>query len=126
MSDQPNEPIKTDAKPRVKLPPKTVLAELDTLEAQLEQDAAERAKQAREAKRKLIEKHHVHTEAFAMARKLKSMEPTERNAWLRHLAHYVEAFGLDKQLDLLERPVSESVDYMAQVGAVEGTGGRRA
>ena len=112
--------------PRLRLPPKTVLAELDTLEETLDREASERSKLAREAKRKLIERHHVHAEAFAMARRLKAMEPTDRNAWLRHLAHYVEAFGLDKQLDLLDRPVSEAVGYMAQVGAVDGLGGRRA
>lgn len=112
--------------PEFKLPPKRAIAELDTLESTIEQDEAERAKQRREAKARIIEKHHVHPEAFALMRKLKAMEPVARNAFLRHLAHYVEVMGLDKQLDFFEPPVAEKVAHMAQVGAVEGLGGSRA
>lgn len=112
MSDKPNQ----------KLPSKAALAELDTLEATLEQDADERAKLQREAKRRLIEKHHVHPEAFAMTRKLKAMDPVGRNAWLRHFLHYVRSLDLDKQLDLLEVPVADHIEAMGQAGAREGLG----
>src|SRR5262245_16709348 len=110
--------------PDVKLPPKRALAELDTLETTIEADEVERAKSRREAKQRIIEKHHVHVGAFELTRRLKAMDPAARNAFLRHLAHYVEAFGLDKQLDFFEPPVAEKVAHMAQAGAVEGLGSR--
>lgn len=116
----------TPTPPDVKLPSKRALAELDTLESTIEQDEAERAKQRRETRQRFIEKHHVHVGAFELARKLKAMEPVARNAYLRHFAHYVEALGLDKQLDLFQPPVAEQVAHMAQAGAVEGLGGSRA
>lgn len=114
----------TSTPPDVKLPSKRALAELDTLETTVEQDEAERAKQRRETKQRLIEKHHVHVPAFELTRRLKAMDPVSRNSFLRHLAHYVEAFGLDKQLDFFEPPVAEKIQHMAQAGHVEGLGGR--
>ncbi len=114
----------TTAPPKAKLPSKRALAELDTLENTIEQDEAERAKQRRETKQRIIEKHHVHVGAFELTRKLKAMEPAARNAFLRHLAHYVEAFGLDKQLDFFEQSVSEAVTQMSQAGETVGLGGR--
>lgn len=105
-----------------KLPSKDALAQLDTLEEQIETEATERQKQQREAKRKLIEKHHVHPDAFAATRRLKAMEPAARNAWLKHFLHYVEAMGLDKQLDLFDVPVAEQIAAMSQAGAREGLG----
>lgn len=108
-----------------KLPSKAALATLDTLEAELETDAAERSRMQREAKRKLIDKHRIHPEAFALTRRLKSMEPVDRNAYLRHFLHYVESFGLDKQLDFFEVPLAEAVASMSQAGHREGLGNSR-
>lgn len=105
-----------------KLPSKNALATLDTLEADIEREKDDWLKTQREKRVAFIEKHRVHPEAFALTRKLKSMEPATRNEWLRHFLHYVESFDLDKQLDLFEVPLAEQVSAMSQAGAREGLG----
>lgn len=108
-----------------KLPSAEALAQLDTLDEDLEKDHAERVKQQREARRALIEKHRVHPDAFATMRKLKAMEPTHRVAWLKHFLHYVEALGLDRQMDLFDVPLTDQISAMSQVGHREGLGQSR-
>lgn len=105
-----------------KLPSKNSLAILDTMEADIEREKDDWLKTQREKRIAFIEKHRVHPEAFALTRKLKSMEPAARGEWLRHFLHYVDVFDLDKQLDLFEVPVAEQVSAMSQAGAREGLG----
>lgn len=108
-----------------KLPSREALAQLDTLEEELEKDQDERIKAQRESKARLIEKHRIHPAAFEQTRRLKAMEPAKRNEWLKHFLHYVEAMGLDKQLDLFDVPLTEQIAVMSQAGHREGLGQSR-
>lgn len=105
-----------------KLPSKAALAMLDTLEADIERDHDEWQKAQRSKRQAHVEKNKIHPEAFALMRKLKSQDVAVRTEFLRHFLHYVEAFDLDKQLDLFDVPVAEQVAAMAQAGAREGLG----
>lgn len=116
----PNTTPKADVLPSIE-----ALAQLDTLESEIEKDLDDRLRAQREAKSRLIEKHRIHTGAFELARKLKSMEPPKRHEWIKHMLHYLEAMGLDKQTDLFDVPLTEQIATMSQVGHREGLGQSR-
>jgi hypothetical protein len=108
-------------KPTPKLPDRDALAQLDTAFTTIEADREALNKRARALEADFTSKHHVHSDAFALFRKLLHMPPVESAAFVRHLLHYISASDLDKQRDFFQEPLDGKVTQLRSRDA-----GRRA
>ena len=116
MHDTPTAGAQEHAK-KFRLPSKKDLAEYDTAAADLEAERSKLNQRGRDLAARYTIDRHVHSDAFALAQRLKSMSPVDRNAFLKHFAHYVETFRLDAQADFFDASLQGKIAVLADHAA---------
>jgi len=96
------------------LPSADVLANLADKYDTETSDAAQANQGIGSLKKNAEKEHNVDWNAFKIAMRLRKMGDTDRAGRIRHLMHYIKAFGLADQDDLfLGNPMAGKVDTSA-------------